>query len=249
MNSQSKNTKLLVRASASDNDKTLKQLGNNDTVKNILIAMGTAGVGATVQGQGVNAVVANTATGCAAGTVSGSGCEQGAKTAVVMSTAGEAYQSMVGYAANPGPGENRNGTKLDGTSTGNATYEFDKITGKQLLPDKGMNVIGLNKPGSAFSQGGALSRTLNQIPFINATAGLHDYIFNSNPDLNFSLWNVPSMVPAAALSIPAALSNPNFSWITQVKRPNSLNPLPVQSVIRVDSNTRLQSVLSKEVKK
>jgi hypothetical protein len=124
--------------------------------------------------------------------------------------------------------------------------------GQQLPADQGMNVIGFNDPakiGSAGAQGNAISRVLNQVPFINATAGLHDYIFNSNPNLNFALWNVPTMVPAAALSIPAALNNPNFSWITQIKQPNSANLPPIQSVIRVDSNARLQSVLSKEVKK
>jgi hypothetical protein len=147
---------------------------------------------------------------------------------------------MVGYAANPGPGENRNGS-----TTGNGTYDpnFDNKSasnyGQQKPADYGMNVIGFNDPakiGSIGAQGGILSRTLNQVPFINATAGLHDYMFNSNPELNFTLWNVPSMVPAAALSIPAALNNPSFSWITQIKRPLSTKPESEQSVIRVDSN-------------
>jgi hypothetical protein len=221
-----------------DINKTLQQLGNDQSIKNILIAMGTAGVGATVQGQGVNAVAANTLTGCAAGTVSGTGCEQGAKTAAVMSTAGEAYQSMVGYAANPGPGENRSGEGRN-----DQTYKPDGL-GRQSPADQGMNVIGFNDPkkiNSIGAQGGAISRVLNQVPFINATAGLHDYIFNSNPELNFTLWNVPSMVPAAALSIPAALNNPTFSWIAQVKQPKSIKQEPLQSIIRIDSNSLLHS--------
>lgn len=218
--------------------------------------MGTAGVGVTVQGQGVNAVISNTVTGCAAGTVSGSGCEQGAKTAALMSTAGEAYQSIVGYAANPGPGENRNGTKLDGTSTGNGTYEpVDKIGpnyGQQQVADRGMNVIGFNDPakiGSIGAQGSAISRVLNQVPFINATAGLHDYIFNSNPDLNFALWNVPSMVPSAALSIPAALNNPNYFWITQVKKMDQRKQPTIQSIIRIDNSSVPQINLKLGVQK
>ena len=126
------------------------------------------------------------AAGCASGAVTGAGCEKGATTAAVLSTAGETYQSLVGYAANAGPGENKFGTKLDGSSTGNGTYEYNEITGQQLPSDRGMNVIGLNKPGSVLSQGGTISRALNQVPFVNATAGLHDYIFNANQDLNFT---------------------------------------------------------------
>jgi len=199
-----------------DISKTLKDLGSSNTVKNTLVAMATANVGTSVAGQGVSAVAAQTAAGCATGAVTGAGCEQGAKTAAVLSTAGETYQSLVGYAANAGPGENRNGTRLDGAPTGNGTYEpIDRAGpnfGQQQPADRGMNVIGLNKSGSVLSQGGTVSRALNEVPFINATAGLHDYIFNANKDLNFTIWNVPTMVPAAALSIPAGLNNPNISW-------------------------------------
>lgn len=251
---------LAVQASISlannggDISKTLKEMGSSTTVKNTLVAMATAGVGTAVAGQGVSAVAAQTAAGCASGAVTGAGCEKGATTAVVLSTAGEAYQSLVGYAANAGPGENRFGTKLDGSSTGNGTYEYNEITGQQLPSDRGMNVIGLNKPGSVLSQGGTVSRALNQVPFVNATAGLHDYIFNANQDLNFTLWNVPTMLPAAALAIPAALNNPNISWLTQVKQPtnwsaNNASP-SVPSVIRVDLNsvTQISTHLSERLK-
>jgi large exoprotein involved in heme utilization and adhesion len=220
-----------------DLGQTLKDMSDKDTVKNILIAMGTAGVGA---GQGVSAVAAQTLTGCVAGEVSGAGCESGAKTAVVLSGAGEAYRALVGYAANAVPGENRNGTKLDGTSTGDGSYEFIDHAGpnfgQQQPSDHGMNVIGLNKLGSLLSQGGTVSRALNQVPFVNATAGIHDYIFNANPDLNFTLWNVPTMLPAAALAIPASLNNPNIFWLTQIKQPSTdiKSPAP-PSIIRVDN--------------
>lgn len=235
-----------------DTGKTLKELGLSNTVKNTLVAMATAGVGTSVAGQGVSAVAAQTVAGCASGAVTGAGCEQGAKTAAVLSTAGETYQSLVGYAANAGPGENRNGTKLDGTSTGNGTYEYNQITGQQLPQDRGMNVVGFNDPkkiGAIGAQGGAVSRALNQVPFINATAGLHDYIFNANTDFNFTLWNVPTMAPAAALSIPAALSNPNISWMTQVKQPESVKPPVLPSVIRIDSNLTMQNAVSIEEQK
>lgn len=96
---------------------------------------------------------------------------------------------------------------------------------------------------------------MNQVPFINATAGLHDYFFNSNQDLNFSLWNVPTMLPAAALAIPAALNNPNISWLTQVKQPDGITSAPqwsittlpsVQSIIRINSGTDSQKAANIE---
>ena len=206
--------------------------------------MGTAGVGANFARQGVTAVAAQTVTGCVAGELSGAGCESGAKTAAVLSGAGEAYRAWVGYAANAGPGENRNGTKLDGTSTGDGSYEvIDHVGpnfGQQQPADYGMNVIGLNKPGFLLSQGSTVSRALNQVPFVNATAGLHDYIFNANSDLNFTLWNVPTMLPAAAVAIPASLHNPSIYWLTQIKQPSAVKKLPVlPSVIRIDNSVPL----------
>ncbi len=77
----------------------------------------------------MSAVVAQTAAGCAGDAVRGAGCEQEAKTAAVLSTGGATYQSLVGYAANAGPGENRNGTKLDGASNGKTS---NKQTRKAL---------------------------------------------------------------------------------------------------------------------
>jgi hypothetical protein len=198
--------------------------------------MGTAGVGANVAGQGVSAVVAQTVTGCVAGEVSGAECEKGATTAAVLSGAGEAYRAWVGYMANAGPGENR-----PGSTTGNATYapirtEASPNYGQQLPADQGMNVIGFNKPGSFGSQGGTLSTTLNLAPFINATAGLHDYIFNANllPQTAFNnIWTMPA---SALIAIPAALNNPNISWLTQVKRLESQKFPLVQSVIRINAD-------------
>jgi hypothetical protein len=225
-----------------DIGKTLKELGSSNTVKNTLVAMSTAGVGTSVAGQGVSAVAAQTAAGCASGAVTGAGCEQGAKTAAVLSTAGETYQALVGYSANAGPGENRNGTKLDGTSTNNPSYEPVRVgpnIGQQQAVDRGMNVIGFNDPekiGSIGAQGGALSRALNQVPTINSTAGLHDYIFNAYWLEQTPFNNAWTMPVSAVVSIPAALNNPNISWMTQVKLPDALKTPVVQSVIRINAN-------------
>jgi hypothetical protein len=136
-----------------DIGKTLEQLGSEQSIKNILIAMVTAGVGKNVAGQGGSAIAAQTVTGCVTGAVSGAGCEQGAKTAAILSGAGEAYRSIVGYEANAGPGENRNGA---GQTT--QTY-LPGTDGRQIPADQGMNVIGFNDPnkaGSLGAQGGIL---------------------------------------------------------------------------------------------
>lgn len=204
-----------------DIGKTLEQIVSTDSVKNIIVAMGTAGVGTAVSGQGITAVAAQTATGCATGVISGSSCELGAAKAAVTSSAGEAYQNWVGYEANAGSGDNRFGTNLDGTLREDATY-LPMENGQQRPADRGMNVTGYNKAGSIFSQGSTISRALNLVPFINATAGLHDYIFNANPDLNLNIWNVPTMLPAAPLSTLASLNNQNISWVTQTNS-NSLS--------------------------
>lgn len=109
-----------------------------------------------------------------------------------------------------------------------------------------MNVIGFNDPakiGTFGAQGEVLSRTLNQIPFVNATAGLHDYIFNANPDLSFTLWNLPTMLPAAILAIPAALNNPNIYWLTQMRlQKMKAKPVDPQSTIRPTTPSIFTSV-------
>jgi hypothetical protein len=233
-----------------DIGQTLKDMGSKDNVKNLLIAMGTGGVGASVAGQGFTAVAAQTLTGCVAGEVSGAGCETGAKTAAVLSGAGEAYRAWVGYAANAGPGENRNGTKLDGASTGNASYEPVRAGpnfGQQQPVDRGMNVIGFNQPGSWGSQGGTLSRALNQVPTVNATAGLHDYIFNAQWLEQTTFNNIWTMPASALVAIPAALNNPNILWVTQIKQPESTRTPVVQSIIRINSNSLITDALVGEL--
>ncbi len=62
-----------------DIGKTLDQLGNSSTVKNILAAMTTAGVGAAYAGAyTAESALANVAAGCASSTIGGGKCEQGA---------------------------------------------------------------------------------------------------------------------------------------------------------------------------
>lgn len=228
-----------------DIGKTLKDLGSQDSLRNIVIAMTTATVGNAIAGQGARAVAAQTVTGCVAGEASGAGCKSGAKTAAVLSSAGEAYRAWVGYAANAGPGENRFGTKLDGSSTGNAGYvpvaETGPRFGQQQPADRGMNVIGFNNPGGWGSQGASLSRALNRIPFVNATAGLHDYIFNAqwlNQTVFNNLWTMPA---SAIVSIPAAVNHPMLYWATQIRLPSVSVPAP-QSDLRVKGSESIEAV-------
>ena len=213
-------------------------MGQNQSVRNVVAAMLTAGVGASMPSTNMTGVLSQTATGCATGEMVGIGCQRGATNAAVTSGAALAYTTMVGYAADLRPGENRNGTKADGTSTGNATYvpvpdKNSPTFGQQLPADRGMNVTGLNRSDSILSQGGAISKVLNQVPFFNAAAGWHDYIFNASPLLNewFTVVNVPAMIPAAILAIPASLNDPSVSWFFTNGLPHTLDTSPKPPVI------------------
>ncbi|NMM07118.1 filamentous hemagglutinin N-terminal domain-containing protein [Polaromonas sp.] len=199
---------------------TLKQLGSSDSIKQTVAAMLTAGVGTELPSTGISSVAAQTATGCVTGSITGIGCSRGATNAAFTSGAAFTYNGAVGYAASAGPGFNPENPIYEvNTTPGSPVY------GQQPIVSQGANVIGFNGPNSAFSQGGQISQTLNRVPFINATAGFHDWLFNANPKFNdwFSVLNVPTMIPAALLSIPAALNNPNLSWVLVNGAPYNLN--------------------------
>jgi hypothetical protein len=53
-----------------------------------------------------------------------------------------------------------------------------------------------------------------------------------------NIWTMPA---SAVVSIPSALNNPNISWITQIKQPESIKPPTVPSLIRVDANATTQN--------
>jgi hypothetical protein len=110
-----------------------------------------------------------------------------------------------------------------------------------------MNVIGFNQPGSWGSQGGTLSRALNQVPTVNATAGLHDYIFNAQWLEQTTFNNIWTMPASALVAIPAALNNPNILWVTQIKQPESTRTPVVQSIIRINSNSLITDALVGEL--
>ena len=82
------------------------------------------------------------------------------------------------------------------------------------------------------------------MPTINATAGLHDYIFNANLLEQTMFNNIWTMPASAVVAVPAALNNPNISWVTQIKQPDSVKPPTAPSVIRVDANALPQSTVT-----
>lgn len=192
---------------------TLHDLGSSQSVRNIVAAMVTGGVGGALSGYSAGNLAAKTVTGCAAGAISGTGCQNGAESAAVTNAAAWSYNSMLGYDANAGSG------KTPPPGTKDYPVYTPQANGKKPVDSFGNNVIGLNHLGSSFSQGSALSDALNQIPFINATAGVHDYIFNSGLVKFGDFTNPLMMPPAALLSIPAALGNNNMSWIANMKLP------------------------------
>ena len=192
---------------------TLHDLGSSQSVHNIVASMLTAGVGQTLSGYNLGNLAGKAVTGCAAGSVSGTGCQNGAESAAITNAAAWTYNTVIGYDADAGPG------KTPAPGTKDYPVYTPQANGQQPVDSFGNNVIGLNHLGSSFSQGSALSNTLNQVPFINATAGVHDYIFNSGL-VKFGDFTNPAMMPPAALfSIPAALGNNNISWITNMKLP------------------------------
>ena len=134
----------------------------------------------------------------------------------LFSEAARYYKDSVGRPANPLPGENR---------SGQTTYRPDPQSGQQFPQDKSMNVVGFNEPLTGDwvqdlgKQGSGISKVLNMVPTVNATAGLHDYWFNpgNSNRLAFTTFNnVGTMFLAAPISIAASIGNftqGNESWI------------------------------------
>ncbi len=214
---------------------TFKQLGKEESIKATLAAMATASVGAATAGTGAGAVGTQATVGCATGEMTGVGCERAAVTAAVISTTSEIYRAATGYAADARPGDNRNGS-----STGNSTYEPDSKTGQQLPVDRGMNVVGDNDTSHTCSQGTACSKALNTVPFINATAGFHDWLFNGEtPVLRHTDWNNIWTMPASALiAIPATMNDPSLSWLVNSSQTYKIEPPPpseIPSTVKLNS--------------
>ena len=77
------------------------------------------------------------------------------------------------------------------------------------MPIKGANNIGTQghktiDPSGWFNEGGKVSRFLNRVPGINSVAGMHDVFQVKLDGVAFpfarDIFNVPGMIPAAAIS-------------------------------------------------
>ncbi|MCL2761515.1 MAG: RHS repeat-associated core domain-containing protein, partial [Desulfuromonadales bacterium] len=137
------------------------------------------------------------ATTVAGGTLSaaeGGDWETGALYAFGTSASAYAYNAMLKYNPDPGPGENIPGGEYNA-----------KVNGGR--PPQGANVFGLNKPltgdfwADFFKQGGALSKVANYVPGLNAVAAIHDFWMN-NMTFNWAT-NAGTMVLAAPLTYSA----------------------------------------------
>jgi RHS repeat-associated protein len=135
--------------------------------------------------------------------LAGQGFEKGAIFAGLTAFARYTYNEIVGFDADWRPG-------------GEAQEKL-----RFTMPYEGANNIGTQdwpvNTNGWFNEGGIISRALNYVPGLNATAGLHD-VFQIRIDEYFggqelggslrSALNVPGMLPAAALSYGALMSDP-----------------------------------------
>lgn len=154
-------------------------------------------------------VFAGAVVGGTASDFTGEKFANGASTAAfvsLMSAASEYYEKTVGRKASALPGENR-----EGQTTYNPGPD-----GRQAPQDVSMNVIGHNEPltddwvADFGKQGSGISKALNLVPGMNATAGLHDYWLNpGNPSQlpKTFINNYGTMLPAAGISVAASIGN------------------------------------------
>ncbi len=144
----------------------------------------------TAPGGWVGRTVAAAVIGGTASELGGGKFANGAKTFGFLRLFGEAadyYQRKVGYDIDMGPG---------GDAVGK---------GETQMPVEGANNIGTQHaevdPTCTFCEGGPVSRFTNQIPGINAVAGMHDVLQVS---MGTTVWrdvlNVPGMGVAAGVT-------------------------------------------------
>lgn len=140
---------------------------------------------------------------------------QGFFSRLFPSAAAELYDSYTGFRASLLPGTNGD-PRLPCDAAGSTCYEYDR--GMIPTSSHGYNVIGLNQAlnpagqGNLFTQGGTLSKALNLVPGLNATAGYHDTLFGKS--LAFTPFNnVATMLPSAVLGYLASYSEaPIYGW-------------------------------------
>jgi RHS repeat-associated protein len=147
-------------------------------------------------------LVANSAAGGISARIYGGDFRDGMRNSFLTGSANWAYTSSVGYKPDGLPGRNQENIDDD------QTYKWDELTGQQTASSRGMNVVGNNNSVDFCRQGSMCSRALNVVPGINATAGFHDWIFNSSSMSQSAFNNVWTMLPSAGLSYIALTNGP-----------------------------------------
>ena len=126
---------------------------------------------------------------------------------IATGTSAELFRATVGWSASPGSGENRICEAEECADISKSNFYKGTSIPQNF---KNVNVIGLNisladSDYIFFAQSGPLSRVLNFIPGMNATAQFHDSIFLPRPD-SFNIFsNITTMLPAASISYGALL--------------------------------------------
>ena len=207
-----------------DVGKTLKELGNSHTVKNMIIAAGVAGVttytadwGRTVLTDTGNTVVTDWAkrsqayalNTAAKGILSGTNSSSDWWTVAALGLSGEAYQYWVGRGADVRPGVDRE----------NPEFRFGKENDFFRVPRESVN--GVLREGknighntnpclslSGICHGMPISNALNTLPGFNAFATLHDgwgeWMDKTGGNWNIGT-NIGSMPPALIVNYGALL--------------------------------------------
>ena len=206
-----------------DVGKTLKDLGSSNTVKNMVIAAGVAGVatytdawGRTLTSNG-NTVVTDWAkrsqayllNTAAKGVLTGTSSSSDWWTIAGLGLAGEAYQYWVGRGADVRSGVDRSNPQFDFNEEG-GLYRVPRETVNGVLRE-GKN-IGLNQNPcisiTQICQGMPISNALNTLPGFNAFATLHDS-WGAWMEQTGKIWNVGtnlgSMPPALLVNYGALL--------------------------------------------
>jgi filamentous hemagglutinin len=206
-----------------DVGKTLKELGNSNTVKNMIIAAGVAGVatytadwGRTVLTETGNTVVTDWAkrsqaymlNTAAKGVLTGANSSSDWWTVAGLGLAGEAYQYWAGRGADVRPGVDRSNPQFDSNEEG-GLYRVPRETVDGVLRE-GKN-IGLNENPcvsmTRICHGMPISNGLNTLPGFNAFATLHDgwgEWLAQNKNWNVAT-NLGSMPPALLVNYGALL--------------------------------------------
>ena len=173
-----------------DVGKTLKELGNSHTVKNMIIAAGVAGVttytadwGRTVLTDTGNTLVTDWAkrsqayalNTAAKGILSGSNSSSDWWTVAALGLSGEAYQYQAGRGADVRPGVDRADPVVDKLDNEGGLYRMTRVMVNGVLRE-GKN-IGHNEQCMSIvsiCHGTPISNALNILPGFNAFATLHD---------------------------------------------------------------------------